>query len=216
MAKRQTARTQKSPRKTRQQRLFEEAVQLFNKQGYAGTSIRNLADAVGILPGSVYAHIDGKHGMLVQLVEHGVDQYLGGTANLTGAAEEQLRSLIDTHVSVIAANVDLALVVFHQWRHIEGEDRQRILAKRREYEQRILGIVDLGIQTGEFRGDVDRRMAVLSILGILNWCPEWFSPSGRDPATAVSKGLADIILAGVLSAPPQPAHPGSRARNTVS
>jgi AcrR family transcriptional regulator len=198
VAKRPAAGASKPPRKSRQQRLFEEAVQLFNKQGYTRTSIRNLAAAVGILPGSVYAHIDGKHTMLVRVVEQGIDQYLTATANLSGTAEEQLRSLINAHVNVIAANVDLALVVFHQWRHIEGEDRERILAKRQEYEQRIRAIVDLGVDSGEFRSDIDRRMAMLAILGILNWSPEWFSPSGRDPAAAVSKGLAEIILAGVL------------------
>ena len=198
MARNSATSSRNPAKKSRQQRLFEEAVQLFNKQGYAGTSIRDLADAVGILPGSVYAHIDGKHGMLVRLVEHGIDEYLAATANLSGTAEQQLRALIDAHVNVIAANIDLALVVFHQWRHIEGDDRQRILAKRREYEQRIRQIVDQGVRHGEFRTDLDPRVAVLSILGILNWCPEWFSPAGRDPAAAVSKGLAEIILGGVL------------------
>lgn len=199
MAKSAATGTKKVPKISRQQRLFEEAVQLFNKQGYAGTSIRDLADAVGILPGSVYAHIDGKHAMLVRLVERGVDQYLAASVDLGGTAEQQLRALIDAHLNVIAANVDLALVVFHQWRHIQGADLDRIMAKRRSYEQRIRDIVDLGIKTGEFRGEIDPRLAVLTILGILNWCPEWFSPSGRDPAAAVSKGLADIILAGVMS-----------------
>lgn len=199
MAKRSAPGAEKGPKKSRQQRIFEEAVQLFNKQGYAGTSIRDLADAVGILPGSVYAHIDGKHSILVRLVEHGVEQYLTGTANLSGTAEEQLRALIDAHLSVIAANVDLALVVFHQWRHIEGADRDRIMAKRRSYEQRIRDIIDRGISSGEFRPDIDPPLAVLTILGILNWVPEWFSPNGRDPAAAVSKGLAQIILAGVLN-----------------
>jgi AcrR family transcriptional regulator len=187
----------KAVKKSRQERLFEEAVQLFNKQGYAGTSIRDLADAVGILPGSVYAHIDGKHGMLVRLVEHGIDQYLAATAELTGTAEQQLRALIDAHVRVIAADIDLALVVFHQWRHIEGDDRARILGKRREYEQRIRHVIDLGVGNGEFRAELDSRVAVLSTLGILNWCPEWFSPAGRDPAAAVSKGLAEVILTGL-------------------
>jgi TetR/AcrR family transcriptional regulator, cholesterol catabolism regulator len=187
----------KRAKKSRQQRLFEEAVQLFNRHGYAGTSIRHLADAIGILPGSIYAHIDGKHTLLVQLVEHGVDEYLEATSDLAGTAEQQLRGLIDAHVNVIAANTDLALVVFHQWRHIEGADRQRIMDKQRAYEQRIRGIVDLGVESREFRPDIDRQVAVLAILGILNWCPEWFSPVGRDPTAAVSKGLAEIILAGV-------------------
>jgi TetR/AcrR family transcriptional regulator, cholesterol catabolism regulator len=202
MARRAAAGAPEAAKKSSQQRLFEEAVQLFNKQGYVGTSIRDLAAAVGILPGSVYAHIDGKYTLLVQLVERGVDEYLAATSDLAGTAEQQLRGLIDAHVNVIAANIDLALVVFHQWRHIEGADRQRIMGKRSAYEQRIRGIVDLGVESGEFRPDIDCRVAVLAILGNLNWCPEWFSPVGRDPAAKVSKGLAEIILAGVRRGSP--------------
>lgn len=204
MAKTSAAGAPKRGKKTRQQRLFEEAVLLFNKQGYAGTSIRDLADAVGILPGSVYAHIDGKHSVLVRLVEAGIDEYLAASKNLTGAGEQRLRALVEAHVGVIAANIDRALVVFHQWRHIAGKDRQRILAKRRNYEKRIRGIVELGMRTGEFRSDLDTRVAVLSILGVLNWCPEWYSPRGRDSVSAVSNGLADVILAGVRSEPELP------------
>jgi len=187
----------KPAKKTRQERLLEQAVQLFNKQGYAGTSIRDLANAVGILPGSVYAHIDGKHAVLVQLVEHGINEYLAATENLAGTAEGQLRALIAAHVGVIAANVDRALVVFHQWRHIEGEDRQRVLAKRRVYENRIRAIIEQGVRAGEFRRDIDTSAAVLAILGILNWCPEWFSPRGRDSVANVSNGLADVVLGGI-------------------
>jgi AcrR family transcriptional regulator len=202
MAKTSAAGAPKREKKTRQQRLFEEAVLLFNKQGYAGTSIRDLADAVGILPGSVYAHIDGKHSVLVRLVEAGIDEYLAASKNLTGTAEQRLCTLIEAHVGVIAANIDQALVVFHQWRHIEGKDRQRILAKRRSYEKRIGGVVELGKRSGEFRSDLDNRVAVLAILGVLNWCPEWYSPRGRDSVSVVSKGLADVILAGVRSDSP--------------
>jgi AcrR family transcriptional regulator len=197
VAKRPATRASNAPKVSRRQRVFEEAVQLFSRHGYGGTSIRELADAVGILPGSVYAHIDGKYDMLVQLVEHAVDQYLQATANLSGTAEQQLRSLIEGHVDVIAANINLARVAFHQWRHVEGADRERIIGKRRTYEHRIRRIVDLGVETGEFRPDIDRGVAVLAILGVLNWCPEWFSPSGPETAGAVSKGLANVVLAGV-------------------
>jgi AcrR family transcriptional regulator len=196
MAKASVARTPKREKKTHE-RLFDEATRLFNEQGYAGTSIRDLAEALGILPGSVYAHIDDKHSVLVRLVETGIDEYLAATKSLTGSAEERLRALVEAHVGVVAADIDRALVVFHQWRHVEGKDRQRIVTKRRNYEKRIRAIIDLGIQTGEFRDGLDARVTVLTVLGILNWCPEWFSPTGRDSVASVSNGLAEVILAGV-------------------
>lgn len=199
------------PRLTTQQRLLDAAVQLFSRQGYASTSIRELGEAVGILPGSVYAHIDNKHSLLVQLIDAGIDEYLRETAQLTGSGEEQLRALVRAHVAVIARNVDRALVVFHQWRHVVGPDREHLLEKRRAYERRILDIISVGIADGSFDETLDRRVAVLTILGILNWTPEWYMSTGPEPADEISEGLARIIVAGLV-----PRNAGSDAAHVAS
>lgn len=179
------------------QRLWEAAVRLFSDQGYAATSVRDLGAAVGIRPGSVYAHIESKHALLVELVERGIDEYLEATAHLNGSARQQLADLVAAHVSVVAQDIDRALVVYHQWRHIESPDRERVLAKRREYETRISAIIDTGVDAGDFTAGIDRQAAVRTILGVLNWCPEWLSPEGPEPVWAVSAGLARIVLASV-------------------
>ena len=193
-----------APRATRvpkQQRVFEEATRLFSERGYTGTSIRDIGDAGGILPGSVYAHIEDKHSMLVTMVETGIDQYLEATTDLQGTAEERLRALVDAHVKVIASNVDRALVVYHQWRHIGGADRDRIVGKRREYEMRIERVIAHGKTTGELAPGIDERTAVRGILGTLNWCAEWFSPTKSESTESVSRALADIAARSLFVAP---------------
>ncbi len=185
------------PRQTTQRRLREAAVQLFSQQGYASTSIRELGEVVGILPGSVYAHIDTKQSLLVHLIDTGIDEYLAATSRLSGTGEERLRALVHAHVSVIAKNVDQANVVFHQWRHVEGPERRYLLDKRGAYARRIHDIVKAGIADGSFTATIDGWVAVLTILGILNWTSEWYMSTGPEPVEVISDGLFQIIVSGL-------------------
>lgn len=195
---RQSSAHASAPKKpTKRERLLEAAVRLFSSQGYAGTSVRDLGEALGIQPGSVYAHIDSKHTMLVDLVEKGIDQYLDAVAELPGTPAEQLHHFVEAHVRVVAEDVNRARVVYHQWRHIQPPDRARIAAKRHAYENRLRDIIDAGVAAGDFAPDLDRTYAVRAILGMVNWCPEWLSADGSESTETVSVGLSEIVLASV-------------------
>ncbi|MGW5110650.1 TetR/AcrR family transcriptional regulator [Nocardia sp. NPDC004123] len=184
-------------RTTKQDQLVREAIRLFSAQSYAGTSIRDLGEALGIKPGSVYAHIESKQALLVRVVEQGIDQYLAATARLVGPPAQRLGALVHAHIGVVASDIDQALVVYHQWRHIHEPDRRRIVGKRHAYERVVGHILDEGVATGEFRLAADKASSVRGILGILNWSPEWLSPDGPASLAAVGEALARIVLAGV-------------------
>jgi AcrR family transcriptional regulator len=182
--------------------IFEVATQLFGEQGYAGTTMREIAKAVGVLPGSLYAHIDGKETLLVEIVESGIDKFLDAVrpiAARTEAADERMREAIKAHVRVVGENPDRTLVVFHQWRYLGGVNRARVVSKRQEYQDLFSRIVRDGMQSGVFSGDLDPHIAVLGVLGALNWTPEWFSPEGPAGADEVGDRLADTLLRGLLA-----------------
>lgn len=180
--------------------IREEAVRLFAKQGYDATSMRDIATAVGLLPGSLYAHITSKEQLLLEIIEEGIHEFL--TA-VTDAADDhqpapaRLRRAIATHLEVIAAGRDRTGVVFHQWRSLTGEDRQRVLRKRAAYEQHFVDILDGGVLEGSFHPTLDTRFAVLVILGALNWAPEWFSPTGYRTAQEIADMVSDLLLGGL-------------------
>lgn len=176
------------------------ATQLFSEAGYAGTTMRDIAKAVGVLPGSLYAHIDGKETLLLEIVESGIDRFLAAATDLEPTAEpsDRMRSAIKAHVRVVAENPQRTLVVFHQWRFLAGPNRSRIVDKRRRYEDVFTRIVADGIETGAYSPQLDRKVAVLSILGSLNWTAEWFRPDGPADADEIGDRLADTILWGLL------------------
>jgi len=176
------------------------ATRLFSETGYAGTTMREIANAVGVLPGSLYAHIDGKETLLFEIVEGGIDRFLDAAAEVAKVKDpaERIRAAVKAHLVVVAESPERTLVVFHQWRHLQGPNRARVLDKRKRYEDVFTKIMDDGIASGAFSTRLDAKIAVLSILGSLNWAAEWFRPDGPEGPEQVAERLADTILWGLL------------------
>jgi AcrR family transcriptional regulator len=176
------------------------ATGLFSETGYTGTTIRDIAKKVGVLPGSLYAHIDNKETLLLEIVEAGIESFLDATDALDreGDSGERMRLAIKAHVGVVAENPERTLVVFHQWRYLSGPNRARIVDKRQRYEDFFRSIVRDGIANGDFGARLDPKITVLSILGSLNWTAEWFRPDGPADADEIGDRLADTLLWGVL------------------
>jgi AcrR family transcriptional regulator len=176
------------------------ATRLFSETGYAGTTMREIANAVGVLPGSLYAHIDGKETLLFEIVEGGIDRFLDAAAEVDKVKDpaERIRAAVKAHLVVVAESPERTLVVFHQWRHLQGPNRARVLDKRKRYEDVFTKIMDDGIASGAFSTRLDAKIAVLSILGSLNWAAEWFRPDGPEGPEQVAERLADTILWGLL------------------
>jgi TetR/AcrR family transcriptional regulator, cholesterol catabolism regulator len=184
--------------------ILDAATRLFGAQGYAGTTMRDIATAVGVLPGSLYTHISGKETLLLEIVETGIDEFLTlhelGSAE-GGEPEERLRELIKGHVRIVAANPERTQVVFHQWRYLSGGSLDEVVAKRREYEALFTTLVTAGIDSGAFAAGLDVKVAVFCLLGALNWTPEWYSPTGRDSADDIGDRLAETLLGGLRARP---------------
>lgn len=177
-----------------------EALRLFAGKGYDATSMRDIAKAVGLLPGSLYAHIQSKEQLLLEIIEQGIDDFLEKMTPVMAEpvpAPERLRRAITAHMEVIGRDLDRTGVVFHQWRSLRGADRGRVVAKRNAYEQLFVDLLDAGITAGDFRPDLDSRFAVLVILGALNWAPEWFSPTGTGSAEEIGQRVSDLLLHGL-------------------
>jgi AcrR family transcriptional regulator len=196
-----TRRNMVRPRET----ILDAATHLFGATGYTGTTMREIANAVGVLPGSLYVHIDSKESLLLDIVEDGIDRFLRAVkpvASMTGPADERMREAIKAHVRVVGESPERTLVVFHQWRFLTGRNRARVVKKRSQYEGLFSTIQQDGVETGVFSADLDARIAVLTVLGALNWTPEWFSPEGPAGADEVGDRLADALLSGLLTARP--------------
>jgi AcrR family transcriptional regulator len=189
---------------TPREAITEVAVKLFSEHGYTATTMRDIAKAVGVLPGSLYAHIESKDQLLLEIVTEGISRFLGVADTLkepTASAGEKLRAAIRWHVEAVAEDPERTLVVFHQWRYLEEPNRGTALAMRRRYAEAFFRIVDEGKASGEFSPKLDTRVSVFGILGALNWVPEWYSVKGPMPASEIAERLADTLILGLGNSP---------------
>ena len=166
---------------TRRSELTREAARLFAERGYHGTSIDQLAKAMGVQKGSLYAHIASKQELLYATMREGADAFHGALDSIEERlpTAEKIRLALRAHLRVVAEQLDVASVFVREWRYLEGEHREEIVAERRRYEERWRALFREGRELGELRTDLDDAAAALLALSALNWAYTWLSP-GRD------------------------------------
>jgi TetR/AcrR family transcriptional regulator, cholesterol catabolism regulator len=166
---------------TRRTELTRAAARLFAEKGYHGTSIGDLAAALGVQKGSLYSHIESKQDLLYETMRDGAAAFHSALDAIPDElpATEKLRLALRGHLRVVAEQLDVATVFVREWRYLEGERREEILAERRRYEDRVRALFREGRELGELRTDLDDASAALLVLSAANWAYTWLQP-GRD------------------------------------
>ena len=165
----------------RRTELTRQAARLFAEKGYHGTSIGEIAEALGVQKGSLYAHIESKQDLLYETMRDGAAAFHAGLDAIPEnlPATEKIREALRSHLRVVADQLDVATVFVQEWRYLEGERRDEILGERRRYEERIKALFREGRELGELRTDLDDATAALLALSAANWAYTWLQP-GRD------------------------------------
>ena len=181
----------------RRSELAREAARLFAERGYHGTSIGDLADALGVQKASLYAHINSKQDLLYATMREGADAFHAALDAIpeTLPATEKIRLALRSHLRVVAEQLDVATVFVQEWSYLEGERRDEIVSERRRYEERIRALFREGRDLGELRTDLDDASAALLVLSAANWAYTWLQP-GRDTDELADRFFA-ILLDGI-------------------
>lgn len=179
---------------TRRSELTREAARLFAQKGYHGTSIGDLAEAMGVQKGSLYAHIDSKQDLLYETMRDGAAAFHGALDTIPEAlpATEKLRLALRAHLRIVADQLDVATVFVQEWRYLEGERRDEILAERRRYEQRVRDLFREGRELSELRSDLDEAAAALLLFSAANWAYTWLRP-GHDTDEVADRFFALLV-----------------------
>jgi AcrR family transcriptional regulator len=192
-----------SRERARYRDLLAIATDLFARRGYERTTVRELADAMGIESGSLYSHISSKEDLLREIIVHNANEYFERSqAALApgGGAEQRLRALCRAHMRVMTEERNACLVYFKEWRKLPEHVRTEIAGLRKQYEETFEGVIRAGTEEGAF-GRVDPRWGALVVLSTLNWTFEWYSPDGPLSADEVADRLVDVVLSGLRRTP---------------
>jgi AcrR family transcriptional regulator len=162
----------------RRTELTRAAARLFAEKGYHGTSVGDLAAALGVQKGSLYSHIESKADLLWEVAREGAAAFHAAldTVPEEGPALERIRAALRAHLRVVAEQLDVATVFVREWRYLEGERRDAFVAERRRYEERFRALFRDGREHGELRTDLDDGTAALLALSAANWAYTWLRP----------------------------------------
>jgi AcrR family transcriptional regulator len=179
---------------TRRRELTREAARLFAQKGYHGTSIGDIAEAMGVQKGSLYAHIASKEDLLYETMREGADAFHAELDAIPedAPAVEKIRLALRGHLRVVAEQLDVATVFVQEWRYLEGARHDEIVAERRRYEERIRDLFREGRELSELRADLDEAAAALLLLSAANWAYTWLQP-GRDTDEIADRFFALLV-----------------------
>ena len=182
---------------TRREELTREAARLFAERGFHGTSMGDLADALGVQKGSLYSLTGSKQQLLFETMREGARAFHAALDAVPedAAPVERIRLALRGHLGVVAEQLDVATVFTREWRYLDDAYRDEILAERRRYEDRFRELFREGVERGALRSDLDAAAAALLALSALNWAYTWLTP-GRDTDELADR-FTTILVEGI-------------------
>jgi len=182
--------------------IYEHAIRLFAERGFAGTSLQDIADALGITRPALYYYVKSKDELLAKLA---ADVAGGSAAQITKLAGRpdldaagKLREIVRLTALRQATQSERFRLLIRSEAELPAELSDAYDTSRRAVLRAVTGVIDEGIRAGRFR-PVDARIAALGVIGMWNWVAWWFRPD-RDNADAVADQLADMAIAALQRA----------------
>ena len=147
--------------------------------------------------GSLYAHIASKQDLLYEAMREGAAAFHAALDTIPDGLPptEKVRAALRAHLRTVSNQLDVATVFTREWRYLEGERRDEIVAERRRYEDRFRAYFREGRELGDLRTDLDDAAAALFVLSAANWAYTWLD-AGRD-TDALADRFSALLLDGI-------------------
>jgi AcrR family transcriptional regulator len=212
MAKRSTATIETSetttarPRRRvvhrRREEILDAAARVFQEKGYEATSTRDIAEAVGLLKGSLYYYIDSKEDFLYEIIKENHDGALAALESVNsveGDALVKLAALVDVHVDYFTRNFTRSAIFFKEFRSLSAERQREITAEGDAYLDVVRQLLRDGQRSGVVDPNVDVRTASIGIVGMLNSLVQWYRADGLHSPRKIAREFAGMVITGLAS-----------------
>ena len=186
-----------------QRALLAAGIQLFERQGYAATSVQSLVDAAGLTKGAFYHHFTSKDDLLRRVHDEFIDYQLSRARTVLSEpglpTDQRLRRLIVEALLEPMAIYKAEITVFLQeYRFLSGETFTDIKRKRDEFERYFVDLIEHGMVEGKFRRVGPARVVAFGIIGMGAWTHTWLDLNGPLHPEEIGDLYADLILGGLL------------------
>lgn len=168
---------------------MDAALDLFARQGYVATGIRDIAREAGLSSATLYHHVANKEEILVAIMREAFEGLIANAAEAIAglrSPESRLAALVTQHVLTETTSLTLANVATVEFRFLGPEARAQVVPLRDEYERIWDGVLEAGLESNAFRIE-DRRITRLALLQLCGGPEEWFRPDGELTAEQVAE-----------------------------
>jgi AcrR family transcriptional regulator len=180
--------------------ILAAAAQIFSQKGFHATSMHDIAEAVKLQKASLYHHVTSKQEILVEVLDQALDLFIANMQAVMARPlppDEMLRQAMQTYLTTILQQRDLASVLLLEHRSLEPELHNRHIPRRDRFERLWRDLIQQGLEAGCYH-DVDPAMTARALLGVMNWVITWYSPEGELTPEHISHQYADLFLNGLL------------------
>jgi AcrR family transcriptional regulator len=191
MGEKRTGRSVGRPAPHSTDSLLPVAVGVFIERGYDGTSMEDLARAMGIGKSSIYHHVAGKETLLRLAVERAIDRLfavLDEPGASSGPAVDRLRYVIGRTTEVLLGELPYVTLLLRVRGNTETE--RWALERRREFDRRVTVLLREAAEDGAVRDDIEPRLATRLLFGMINSLVEWRHHPGSADAEIVRAVVA--------------------------
>jgi len=181
----------------KRERIVAAAVDLFYKQGYSKTTLDQVANELQVTKPFIYAHFDSKNDLLAEICSRAITlahESLNRVMAQDTSVTERLETVVSDFLTAVLTHQPHAMIYSREEKELAQKDRNAINALRRDFDHRLVELVNQGIAAGEFQVD-DVQLTALAIGGIVGWAPVWFRANGRLSLEDVVSYMASMVLA---------------------
>lgn len=192
----------------RRKELVRIAARLFVEEGFDRTTVRMLAQEMGIKSGSLFHHFADKQEILCAVIEEGMFSALAiarehlarcelhqpseSSASLSRQqARERLLALARAHLDTLLTDRNAHVVALYEWRRLEGAAREHLVQLRDDYEDLWRDAIASAVAAGLLKGDA--ALLRQFMLGALNWTVRWYRPEGERSPDELAEALVDSL-----------------------
>ena len=183
--------------------IIDAAARVFAERGFHGATTQDIANVLGIRQASLYYYFSSKEAALELVCLKGVEGFFEAAKAIAaggGTARKRLSFLIKSHLSPLLDRGDFVKVFLNERQHLPAESRRRIGRWSRGLERIFEEVIKEGIAKGEFRTDLDARMATLAILGMCNAASSWYRKENA-PVARIDAEFTRLVIDGVGKRP---------------
>ncbi|MEU0372890.1 TetR/AcrR family transcriptional regulator [Streptomyces sp. NPDC006283] len=189
------------PAPERRNELLATAAEVFAEQGYDATTVREIADAAGIMAGSLYYHFDSKESMLDEILSTFLEDLWAGYDAVLAAGlgpRETIEALVTESFREIDRHRAAVAIYQKESRHLLAQPRFTYLsASQRRFEKAWLRTLERGVAAHVFRADLDIRLTYRFVRDTVWVAASWYRPGGRHGPEEIARQYLSMVLDGV-------------------